>query len=91
MKGGQRVYVAAADGALSYNTTSSPEIPLGSIDDRFSKEALSNGGNDQLNFETGWLACPASTPEAGYQVFGQIDGTSFGAECIGFSLVTCEL
>lgn len=87
--GGQQVYVAP-DGALSYTIAHSAAIPVGSIQDEFSKEAPSNGNSfGYLNFPTGWVACPAAEG-SGYQVFAQIDGATFGSDCLGFSMLTCK-
>lgn len=82
--GGQQVYVAP-DGALSYTVAHSAYIPTGSVVDEFSREAPS-GGNifGYLNFETGFVACPAGEGN-GYQVFGQVDGATFAPECLGFN------
>jgi hypothetical protein len=84
--GGQQVYVAP-DGALSYTGAHSAFIPTGSIVDEFSREAPS-GTNifGYLNFETGFVACPAGEGN-GYQVFGQVDGATFKPECLGFNML----
>ena len=85
--GGQQAYVAP-DGALSYTVAHSAYIPSGSIVDQFSKEAPTAGSQfGHLNFETGFIACPAGEGQ-GYQVFGQITNGTFGAECLGFSALT---
>tara|TARA_R110002003_G_scaffold63_7_gene5852 strand:+ start:13686 stop:14000 length:315 start_codon:yes stop_codon:yes gene_type:complete len=83
--GGQQVYVAP-DGALSYTQAHSAYIPTGSIVDGFSREYPAAGQQfGYLNFDTGFVACPASGEGNGYQVFGQVDGATFGPECLGFS------
>lgn len=85
--GGQQVYVAP-DGALSYTQAHSAYIPTGSVQDQFSRDAPAAGAQfGYLNFETGFVACPAGEGE-GYQVFGQVEGGSFGADCLGFSALT---
>jgi hypothetical protein len=87
--GGQQVYVAQ-NGALSYTIAHSANIPAGSIVDQFSKDAPSNGNSfGYLNFELGFIACPAGAGN-GYQVFGQVDGGKFGSDCLGFSALTCK-
>jgi hypothetical protein len=87
--GGQQVYVAK-DGALSYTVAHSAAIPDGAVVDQFSKDAPSNGNSfGYLNFEEGFVACPAGTGD-GYQVFGQVDGGNFGSDCLGFSALTCK-
>ncbi|KAL6707849.1 hypothetical protein ACN47E_003749 [Coniothyrium glycines] len=86
--GGQRVYVAP-DGALSYTQAHSAYIPTGSIVDQFSREAPAAGQSfGYLNFETGFVACPAAGEGQGYQVFGQVDGGNFGDGCLGFNALT---
>jgi len=86
--GGQQVYVAP-DGALSYTQAHSAYIPPGSVVDQFSKTAPSGGQSfGYLNFETGFVACPAADATQGYQVFGQVDGATFGPDCLGFSALT---
>jgi hypothetical protein len=88
--GGQQVYVAP-DGALSYTQAHSAYIPPGSVVDQFSKTAPSGGQSfGYLNFETGFVACPAADATQGYQVFGQVDGATFGPDCLGFSALTCK-
>ncbi|KAF2845186.1 hypothetical protein T440DRAFT_472842 [Plenodomus tracheiphilus IPT5] len=86
--GGQQVYVAPG-GALSYTIAHSAAIPSGSIVDQFSREAPTGDSQfGHLNFETGFVACPAGEGQ-GYQVFGQVtDGPAFGADCLGFSALT---
>jgi hypothetical protein len=86
--GGQEVYIAP-NGAMSYTQAHSAYVPEGSIRDEFSREEPT-GGNafGYLNFETGFVACPAVAPETGYQVFGQVDGATFGSECLGFNMLT---
>jgi hypothetical protein len=88
--GGQEAYVAP-DGALSYTQAHSAYVPEGSVRDQFSREAPSGTNSfGYLNFETGFVACPATAPETGYQVFGQVDGATFGSECLGFNMLTCK-
>lgn len=90
--GGQQVYVAP-DGALSYTVAHSAYIPPGSIVDQFSRELPAEGAQfGYLNFETGFVACPAAGEGNGYQVFGQVDGATFGPECLGFNALAgkCE-
>ncbi|KAF2819538.1 hypothetical protein CC86DRAFT_130994 [Ophiobolus disseminans] len=83
--GGQQVYVAP-DGALSYTGAHSAYIPPGSIVDGFSREAPAAGAQfGVLNFDTGFVACPAAAADQGYQVFGQVDGATFGDGCLGFN------
>jgi len=85
--GGQQVYVAP-DGALSYTVAHSAYIPEGSDIDGFSRTAPTNGNAfGYLNFETGFVACPAAEGE-GYQVYGQITTGTFGDDCLGFSALT---
>ncbi|KAL5114403.1 hypothetical protein ACEQ8H_007713 [Pleosporales sp. CAS-2024a] len=88
--GGQQVYVASS-GALSYTIPHSAYIPDCSIVDGFS---ITNSTNGQpfgyLNFETGFLACPAAAPETGYQVFGAVADAKFPSECLGISILTCK-
>lgn len=87
--GGQQVYVGP-NGALSYTVAHSAYIPAGSIVDAFSKEAPSNGNSfGYLNFETGFIACPAGEGK-GYQVFGAITNGTFADDCLGFSALTCK-
>jgi hypothetical protein len=82
--GGQQVYVAP-DGALSYTVAHSAYIPTGSDVDGFSRTAPANGSAfGYLNYETGFVACPAGEGE-GYQVFGQVVAGTFADECLGFS------
>jgi len=89
--GGQEVYVAP-DGALSYTQAHSAAVPAGSYRAMFSREAPSGGNSfGYLNFETGFVACPAKAPETGYQVFGQVEGATFGPECLGFNALTSEV
>jgi hypothetical protein len=72
--GGQQVYVAP-DGALSYTQAHSAYIPPGSVRDGFSREQPTGGQSfGYLNFDTGFVACPAANATEGYQVFGQVDG-----------------
>lgn len=86
--GGQQVYVAP-DGALSYTQAHSAYIPTGSVLDEFSREEpTGTSPYGYLNFETGFVACPAVAPATGYQVFGQVDGATFGSECLGFNALT---
>ncbi|KAL1793840.1 hypothetical protein ACET3X_007261 [Alternaria dauci] len=87
--GGQQVYVAP-DGALSYTVAHSAYIPEGSHVDGFSRTAPANGNAfGYLNFDTGFVACPAANATDGYQVFGQVaEGATFGEECLGFSALT---
>lgn len=88
--GGQQVYVAA-DGSLSYTTAHSAYIPAGSVLDQFSKTAPSNGNSfGYLNFETGFVACPAGAADQGYQVYGQTDSFEASSDCLGFSALTCK-
>ena len=88
--GGQEAYVAP-DGALSYTVAHSAYVPEGSIRDQFSVEAPSGQNSfGYLNFETGFVACPATGTETGYQVFGQVDGATFGPECLGFNALTSK-
>jgi hypothetical protein len=86
--GGQEVYVAP-DGALSYTTAHSVRKPDGSIVEGFSKTAAANGESfGYLNFDTGFVACPAST---GYQVYGQTQDFKAKSDCLGFSAIICKL
>ncbi|KAI8939019.1 hypothetical protein NX059_004862 [Plenodomus lindquistii] len=85
--GGQQVYVAP-DGSLSYTVAHSAAIPSGSVVDQFSKtDPTGDAQFGTLNFETGFVACPAAAGQ-GYQVFGQVEGASFGTDCLGFSAFT---
>lgn len=85
--GGQQVYVAP-DGSLSYTVAHSAYIPVGSISDQFSRDAPAEGQQfGYLHFETGFVACPAGEGE-GYKVFGQVQGGTYGPECLGFSALT---
>ncbi|CAO2654418.1 Nn.00g111510.m01.CDS01 [Neocucurbitaria sp. VM-36] len=85
--GGQQVYVAP-DGSLSYTVAHSAYIPTGSIIDQFSVEAPADGqAFGYLHFETGFVACPAGEGQ-GYKVFGQVQGGTYGPECLGFSALT---
>lgn len=87
--GGQQVYVAP-DGSLSYTQAHSAYIPAGSSIDEFSREAPTPPNTfGYLNFETGFVACPAGEGE-GWQVFGQTDGATFAPECLGFSALAGE-
>ena len=82
--GGQQVYVAP-DGSLSYTGAHSGFIPTGSVVDGFSREQPTAGQQfGYLNFDTGFVACPAGEGQ-GYQVFGQVDGATFGPACLGFN------
>jgi len=84
--GGQQAYVAP-DGALSYTGAHSAYIPEGSIRDGFSREEPEAGQTfGYLHFDTGFVAC--SVEGQGYQVFGQVDGATFGDECLGFNALT---
>jgi hypothetical protein len=86
--GGQQVYVAP-DGALSYTGAHSAYIPTGSIVDGFSREQPSGGSQfGTLNFDTGFVACPAAGEGQGYQVFGQVNGGTYGSACLGFNALT---
>ncbi|KAF2028762.1 hypothetical protein EK21DRAFT_113618 [Setomelanomma holmii] len=87
--GGQQVYIAP-DGALSYTQAHSAYIPPGSVVDGFSREYPAAGQQfGYLNFETGFVACPTANQTAnGWQVFGQVDGATFGPECLGFDALT---
>ncbi|KAH7350285.1 hypothetical protein BKA66DRAFT_431415 [Pyrenochaeta sp. MPI-SDFR-AT-0127] len=86
--GGQQVYVAP-DGALSYTVAHSAYIPTGSIIDKFSRQAPADGQQfGYLNFDTGFVACPAAGEGQGYQVFGQVQGGTYGPECLGFNALT---
>lgn len=86
--GGQQVYVAP-DGALSYTGAHSAYIPPGSIVDHFSREEPAAGqAFGYLNFETGFVACPAAGEGQGWQVFGQVQGGTYGPDCLGFSALT---
>lgn len=88
--GGQQVFVAV-DGALSYTQAHSANIPAGSVRDGFSRELPAAGQQfGYLNFDTGFVACPAGEGQ-GYQVFGQVDGATFGTECLGFNALTGKL
>ena len=88
--GGQQVYVAP-DGALSYTVAHSAYIPQGSTIDQFSRTAPSNGNSfGYLNFETGFVACPAGEAGAGYQVFGLVENFQDKDGCLGFNLLTCK-
>lgn len=88
--GGQQVYVAP-DGALSYTGAHSGYIPPGSIVDGFSREQPAAGQQfGYLNFDTGFVACPAGDGQ-GYQVFGQVDGGKFGSDCLGFNALAGKL
>jgi hypothetical protein len=87
--GGQEVYIAP-DGSMSYTQAHSAFVPEGSVRDQFSREAP-QGSNSfgYLNFETGFVGCPTSNSTlTGYQVFGQVDGATFGPECLGFNMLT---
>ncbi|KAF1937503.1 hypothetical protein EJ02DRAFT_458673 [Clathrospora elynae] len=85
--GGQQVYVAP-DGSLSYTGAHSAYIPPGSIVDKFSIEAPTDGeAFGHLSFDTGFIACPAGVGQ-GYQVFGQITTTKFPDDCLGFDALT---
>lgn len=85
--GGQQVYVAPG-GALSYTIAHSANIPAGSIVNDFSREGPSGSAQfGTLSFETGFVACPAAAGQ-GYQVFGQVQGGTYGADCLGFSALT---
>lgn len=85
--GGQQVYVGP-DGALSYTQAHSAYIPEGSVRDGFSREQPAAGQTfGYLNFDTGFVACPAGEGQ-GYQVFGQVDGATFGDKCLGFNALT---
>jgi hypothetical protein len=85
--GGQQVYVAP-DGSLSYTVAHSAYIPPGSIVDQFSREAPAEGqAFGYLNFETGFVACPAGEGQ-GYKVFGQVQGGTYGPDCLGFNALT---
>jgi hypothetical protein len=85
--GGQEVYVGP-DGALSYTQAHSAFVPEGSVRDQFSREApVGDAGFGYLNFETGFVACPAANTTT-YQVYGQVDSATFGPECLGFSMLT---
>ncbi|KAF1916385.1 hypothetical protein BDU57DRAFT_529460 [Ampelomyces quisqualis] len=89
--GGQQVYVAP-DGALSYTVAHSASVPEGSIRDQFSVEEPSGTNSfGYLNFETGFVACPGTGADTGYQVFGQVDGATFGPECLGFNALTSQV
>lgn len=88
--GGQQVYVAP-DGALSYTGAHSAFIPTGSSVDEFSREEPQGSSQfGYLNFDTGFVACPAGEGN-GYQVFGQVDGATFAPECLGFNALTGKL
>jgi hypothetical protein len=85
--GGQEVYIGP-DGAMSYTVAHSAFVPEGSIRDQFSREEPTGTNSfGYLNFETGFVACPAGEGE-GYQVFGQVDGATFAPECLGFNMLT---
>jgi hypothetical protein len=84
--GGQQVYVAA-DGALGYTQAHSAYVPAGAIREGFSLVAPGANGLGQLEFDTGFVACPAGEGQ-GYQVFGQVQGATFGSECLGFDALT---
>jgi hypothetical protein len=91
IKGGQKVYVAD-DGALSYTSASSPVIPPGSYGDQFSKEAPNDQSFGYLLFEpSSFIACPAVSPETGYQVFGGTEIFIAGPECLSFTALIREL
>jgi hypothetical protein len=87
--GGQQVYVGP-DGALSYTVAHSSYIPEGSDSTSFRRTTPANGNAfGYLNYDTGFVACPAAEGEGdAYQVFGQIATSSFGNDCIGFSALT---
>jgi hypothetical protein len=82
--GGQQVYVGP-DGALSYTIAHSAAIPEGSDVTGFSRTAPADGNvYGYLNYETGFIACPAGEGE-GYQVFGAIETGEFSDDCLGFT------
>ncbi|KAH7081834.1 hypothetical protein BKA63DRAFT_220468 [Paraphoma chrysanthemicola] len=88
--GGQQVYVAP-DGALSYTQAHSAYIPTGSVIDGFSREYPAAGqAFGYLQFDTGFVACPAEG-DGVYQVFGQVDGATFGPECLGFNALAVSV
>ena len=84
------MYVAP-DGSLSYTSAHSAYIPQGSTIDKFSRTEPAEGSSfGHLDFETGFVACPAAGEGNGYQVFGQVQGGTYGPECLGFSALTFE-
>jgi hypothetical protein len=87
--GGQEVYIGP-DGAMSYTVAHSVFVPEGSVRDEFSREAPATPttGFGYLHFETGFVACPSAGNATEYQVFGQVDGATFGSECLGFNMLT---
>jgi hypothetical protein len=88
--GGQQVYVGP-DGALSYTVAHSAAIPEGSDVTGFSRTAPADGNvYGYLNYETGFIACPAGEGE-GYQVFGAIETGEFGDDCLGFTALAVAI
>ncbi|KAH6851405.1 hypothetical protein J4E91_010651 [Alternaria rosae] len=82
--GGQEVYVAPG-GALQYTVAHSVSKPEGSDVTGFSRTAPANGNvYGYLDYETGFVACPAGEGE-GYQVFGAVEDGEFGDDCLGFT------
>lgn len=82
--GGQEVYVAPG-GALQYTTAHSVSKPEGSDVTGFSRTAPADGNvYGYLDYETGFVACPAGEGE-GYQVFGAVEDGEFGDDCLGFT------
>ncbi|QIW99797.1 hypothetical protein AMS68_005315 [Peltaster fructicola] len=87
--GGQAVYVDSQTGAVGYTIAHSAAIPQGAYQAGWNvtQNVAAGGILGRLDFEGGLIACPVDGTYP-YQVFGQVEGVSFAADCL--ALMRCS-